>query len=223
MNSRKRLRAPCWNRAGRAKRDRALRTRFARGRFGSPALLWRALFSLAIVGFAALPAMAQADAADTPVGTAFRWLNFLLVFGALAYVLAKFGRPYFRKHAKVISGSIREALEERAAAERELAQATERLSGLELEIQELRRASARETAAEAERIRALARSEVTKVGQAGAAEIAAAERAARQELRVIASRLAIERAAVLVRARLNPASEAALFNSFVNGLAGSAR
>ncbi len=198
-------------------------TRFARGRFGSPALLWRALLSCAIVGLTAVPALAQADAADTPVGTAFRWLNFVLVFGGLAYVLAKYGGPYFREQAKVISGSIREAVADRAAAERELALATERLSGLELEIQELRRSSARETAAEAERIRALARSEVAKVGQAGAAEVAAAERAARQELRVVAARQATERAAEMIRARLNPAAEAALFNSFVNQLAGSER
>jgi len=201
----------------------ARRTRFARGGFGSPALFWRALFSLALVGLTELPARAQADAADTPVGTAFRWLNFALVFGALAYVLAKYGGPYFREQAKVISGSIREAVADRAAAERELAQATERLSGLELEIQELRRSSARETAAEAERIRALAQSEVAKVGQAGAAEITAAERAARQELRAIAARLATERAAGLIRARLNPAAESALFDSFVNQLAGNGR
>lgn len=38
---------------------------------------------------------AAPDPADTATGTIFRWLNFLLVMGGIAYLIGKFGAPYF--------------------------------------------------------------------------------------------------------------------------------
>jgi F-type H+-transporting ATPase subunit b len=175
----------------------------------------------ALVGWAALPALAQEgspDASTTPVGILFRWLNFILVIGALAYLIVKFGGPYFRGNAESIARSIAEAAERRAAAERELQAATEKLAGVAREIQEEHRAAERESAADQERIRALAKTEAERIGQAARAEINAAERAGAQELRAIGAKLATDRAAVLIRTRMNAAAESALFNSFVGEL-----
>jgi hypothetical protein len=64
------------------------------------------LMGSALAGWAALPALAQEgspDASTTPVGVLFRWLNFILVIGALAYLIIKFGAPYFRGHAESIA------------------------------------------------------------------------------------------------------------------------
>ena len=169
-----------------------------------------------------LPALAQENGPDVtamPVGTVFRWLNFLLVFGALAYLIAKFGGPYFRSRAHGIAKAIEEAQYARAAAERELREAEEKLASIDAEVQQEWRAAERESAADKERIRALTTSEIEKIGQAARAEIAAAERAGTQELRVIAARLATERAATLIRQRMNAAEEAALFDTFVEELA----
>jgi F-type H+-transporting ATPase subunit b len=168
-----------------------------------------------------LPALAQegtADAANTPIGTVFRWLNFLLVFGALAYVIVKYGAPYFRSRAQSIAKSIEEAAQNRAAAERELRETLQKLSSVDREIEEERRAGQRESAADRERIRELTKSEVEKIHQAARAEIAASERAGAQEIRAIAAKLATERAAVLIREQMNTAAEAALFGSFVGEL-----
>ena len=189
--------------------------------------LWLFLSAcLAAILLAGMPLAAAEESApspaDTPVGLVFRWLNFALVFGGLAYVIGKFGAPYFRGQARAIAGAIQQASEARAAAQRELRDAAQRLAVLDLEVQDLRRTAVRESAAEAERIRDRARVEAGKIAQAGQAEIAAAERAARQELRSMAARLATERAAAMVRAQMTTAAEAALFRSFVGELRRSA-
>ena len=179
------------------------------------------IIGFALFGAASLPALAQegsSDVSNMPIGTVFRWLNFLLVFGALAYLIVKYGAPYFRAHAESIAQSIAEAAQTRAAAERELQEWSQKLSSVERKIEEERRTAQRESAADRERIRALAKSDVEKLQQAARAEIAAAERAGAQELRAIAARLATDRAGAIVREQMNAAAEAALFGSFVGEL-----
>jgi F0F1-type ATP synthase membrane subunit b/b' len=173
---------------------------------------------MALFGVVSVPVLAQEsspDPASMPIGTVFRWLNFLLVFGAFAYAIGKFGGPYFRGRAQAIAKAIGEAQQTRAAAERELREASEKLAGVEREIEQERQTAKRESAADQERIRALTRSELEKISQAGRAEIAAAERAGSQELRAMAAKLATERAAGLIREQIDAAADAALFDSFV--------
>jgi F-type H+-transporting ATPase subunit b len=167
------------------------------------------------------PALAQEEkpnAADTTTGYIFRWIDFALVVGAFAWVIGKFGGPYFKTTARAISDAIHGAAAGRSAAERDLAEASRKLESIGVEIQELRRAGSRDSAAEAERLRALAKSEAEKIARAAVAEIEAAERVARQQLRAIAARVATERAEALLKQRMNDASERALFGKFVGEL-----
>ena len=150
--------------------------------------------------------------------TAFRWLNFLLVFGAIAYAIVKVGAPYFRARAGEISKSIDEASQSRAAAEREFQESVQKVATVETRIEEERRTAVRESAADRERIKALTLTDIEKIRQAARAEIAAAERAGAQELRAIAARLATERAAALIREQMNDGAEEALFDAFVGEL-----
>ncbi len=190
----------------------------------APRTQWRQIGTSMVVGlmvlaWTALPALAQEqsapDPADSLTGTIFRWLNFALVMGVIIYLIRKLGAPYFRQNAQSISQSIRRAAEERAAAERELNEVSQKLAKIDLEIQDMRRTAANESAELAERIRALARKEVERVAQAARAEIVASERAAAMELRAAAARLATEHAAALIRARMNAVAEAGLFRSFI--------
>jgi F-type H+-transporting ATPase subunit b len=179
-----------------------------------------------LVFVAATPLLAaeesSPDATETPVGLVFRWLNFVLVFGALGYLVGKFGGPYFRARAQAIAQAIAAAGETRAQAEREAQQAAEKLASVQTEIEEMRRAAVRDSAAEKERIRALAEREASKIADAARAEIEAAERAGRQELRAIGARLATERAARIVREQMSGAASAALFQAFLGELERSA-
>jgi F0F1-type ATP synthase membrane subunit b/b' len=156
--------------------------------------------------------------AESPIGFVFRWLNLALVLGAIVWAVRKFGAPYFRASAKAIQESIHGAAAGRAAAEQELAEAAGQLTGLDAEVRELRQAASRESQHEADRLRLLTKSEAEKIARAAAAEIEAAERAARQQLREMAARLAADRAAALVRQRMNPAAEQALFGGFLGQL-----
>jgi F-type H+-transporting ATPase subunit b len=178
----------------------------------------RRLLCLLVLASIAVPALAQEEApgpADSPTGFVFRWLNLALILGAFGWVIVKFGGPFFRGVARSIQESIHGAAAGRAAAEQELAEATRQLASLDAEVQEMRRQASQESASETERLRTLARSEAEKITKAGTAEIAAAERAARLQLRALAARAATERAAALVRERMNDQSERKLFDGFV--------
>jgi F-type H+-transporting ATPase subunit b len=163
----------------------------------------------------------EQNPAEEPIGMVFRWLNFLLVFGAASYLIAKHAPAWGRRRADAIAASIAEAATAKAQAEQELREAEDRLNRLDQEVAELRAASQRESAAEAERIRAHTREEIKKIERAAQAEIEAAERAARMELKGMAARLAVERADALIRSQINPATQAALFRSFLADLARS--
>jgi F-type H+-transporting ATPase subunit b len=183
------------------------------------------LFALAFFLLAtAAPAFAQEEGspADTTIGWVFRWLNFVLVFGGIAYLLAKVGRPLFHNRAEAVANAIAEATRLREEAEARLREAEAKLAGLEREIAALRAEARREGAAEADRIRALARYEAEKIARAAQLEIQVAERAVRMELKAAGARLAIDRAESLLRGEITPQAESALFRGFVRDLERSA-
>lgn len=180
-----------------------------------------AFVSCIFVAAPLLAAEGNESAADTTIGWVFRWLNFALVFGGGGYILAKYAPPFFRRRADVIAAAINEAARVKAEAEQRRREAEAKLANLEKGIAEMRASARRDADAEAERIRALAGEEAKKIDLAADAEIQAAERAARMELKTIGGRLAIERAEALLREEMTPKTEAALFRNFIAELEGS--
>jgi F0F1-type ATP synthase membrane subunit b/b' len=71
---------------------------------------------------------------------------------------------------------------------------------------------------ESEHLRTGTETEVTRIETAATAEVNAARRAARIELREVAARLAAARAAEIVGQQITPAQRAALVQKFVDGL-----
>jgi F0F1-type ATP synthase membrane subunit b/b' len=182
----------------------------------------RALACAAVfLALAASPALAQegeASPADSPVGWVFRWLNFALVFGGIAYATWKWGAPYFRQQAEEISRKIAEGARAREAAERQRREIQAKLAGLEDEINRLREEGKRDAAAEAQRLRDMERAEAERIERAARAEIEAAQREGRMELKVLGARLAVELAEALLRQSLTPKAEESLFDGFVTEL-----
>lgn len=179
------------------------------------------LFNFLLLAAPALAQEGEGSPADSPTGWVFRWLNFAIVFGAIGYAMVKYAAPVFRRHADEISRQIAEGARAREAAERQRKEIEAKLAGLEAEVAEMRAEAKRDSEAEAQRLRALAREDAHKIELAAQAEIAAAERAARFELKALAARQAVERAEALLREELTPKAEAALFSAFVQELAGS--
>ena len=150
----------------------------------------------------------------------FKWINFAIVAGVLAWVFLKVTPPFFQKNAEAITASISKATAAKAEAERLLREAEEKLRRLEHEVAQLREAAKREASAEAERIRALAQSDMEKIGAAAKAEIEAAERAARLKLKAIAAKLAVDGAESLLAKQLTPQVQESLVTGFVKSLEG---
>jgi F-type H+-transporting ATPase subunit b len=148
----------------------------------------------------------------------FKWINFAIVAGLLAWVFLKLTPPFFRKNAETISSSISKATAAKAEAERQLREAEEKLARLEQEVAQLRATAQKESAAEAERLRAITHSDIEKVGAAAKAEMEAAERAARLELKAIAANLAVDGAESLLAKQLTPQAQETLVAAFVKSL-----
>ena len=172
---------------------------------------------LALVAIPTLAAEASTSPTDSPAGQFFHWLNAAIVIAFIVYGLRK-AAPYFRARADEISRKIAEGARAREAAEQQRRDAQAKLAGIDKEVAELRVEVKHASETEAERIRALAKTDAEAIERAAQAEIGAAERAARIELRALAARMAVERAESVLRQRLTPAAEAALFDSFVAGL-----
>lgn len=175
---------------------------------------------------AAIPLLAQENAAPpeatSTVGWIFRWVNFAIVFGAIAYYAVKKGGPYFRRNADSIAEKVAEGARAREAAEQRKRDVEAKLARLGQEIEQMRESAKRDSEAELQRLRAMARDDAHRIEVAGQAEIVAAERASRLELKALAARLTVERAESLLKAELDPASDAALVRAFVGDLAGRA-
>lgn len=181
----------------------------------------RALRMTALMGsalfLAAGPALAQEGAsspADSATGWVFRWVNFAVVAALIIYGFYKAG-PYFHDHAEDIAEKIAEGTRAREAGEKLVREAEAKLAGLDTLIAQMRREARRDADAEAVRLRALAKEEAHKIEHAALVEIAAAERAARYEVKIMAARMAGERAEALLRDGMTPQSESALFQDFV--------
>ena len=150
----------------------------------------------------------------------FKWINFAIVAGALLWVCLKKAPGFFRGRAEAISSAITKAGSAKAAADAQLREAETKLANLDKEVAELRTFAEREAAAEVDRIRVATRSDLEKIAAAAKAEIGAAERAARLELKALAARLAVDGAEALLVKQLNAQAQTGLISSFVKSLEG---
>jgi F-type H+-transporting ATPase subunit b len=178
--------------------------------------LFLVLFCCAVTAHAA----EEGAAANERATEIFKWINFAIVAGAILWVFGKVLPSKFRGNAEKISSAITEATAAKAAADRQLREAETKLANLQKEVAELRAFAGREGTGEAERLRALAQSDAQKISLAAKAEIEAAERAARLELKAIAARLAVDGAETLLAKQLTPQTQESLVSAFVKSLEG---
>jgi F-type H+-transporting ATPase subunit b len=178
------------------------------------------LFAILFVVVSVHAAEEGGSAAQERTNEIFKWINFVLVAGGLIWLFGKVLPPKFRGNADVISSAITKATAAKAEADRQLREAEQRLAHLEQEVAQLRATAQREAEAEAERIRNATQSDAQKIGIAATAEVEAAERAARLELKAIAANLAVDGAESLLAKQLTPQAQEALVSAFVKGLAG---
>ncbi len=182
-------------------------------RCSTPALI---LFCAA----AARAAEEGASPAEQSFGYIFKWIHFLIIAIATFWLFKKVLPPHIRRNADNINAAILKATAARAEAERQLKGAAAKLTTLEQEIRQFREQAQKDAAAELQRLRAMTKTDIEKVSVAAKAEIQAAERAARVELKVLAAKLAVDRAESLVAQQMTPSVQEAMINNFVQSLQG---
>jgi F-type H+-transporting ATPase subunit b len=178
------------------------------------------LFGLFFAVVGANAAEEGGNAATERATEIFKWINFAIVAGVIVWVFGKLLPPVFRKKAEAISSAITNATNAKAAADAQLREAENRLANLQKEVAELRVYAEKEAAAEVARLRAATLNDAQKIAAAAKAEIEAAERAARLELKALAANLAVDGAETLLVKQLTPKAQESLISNFVKSLEG---
>jgi F-type H+-transporting ATPase subunit b len=150
----------------------------------------------------------------------FKWINFAIVAGLIVWVFGKKLPSVFRTRTEAVSSAITSATSAKAAADAQLRDAETRLANLQKEVVELRALAEKEATAEVARLRAATQSDAQKIAAAAKAEIEAAERAARLELKALAANLAVDGAESLLAKQLTPKAQESLISNFVKSLEG---
>lgn len=172
----------------------------------------------ALLGSTAALGFAEGSEAGGGNLQGWKWANFLLLAGALGYIIGKNAGPFFAARSRAISKDISESEEIRREAEGRAAEVDRRLANLQADIAALRAESQREAQSETERLAAHAAAEIAKIQSHATHEIAAAQKAARMELRRYSGELAVELAEQKIRARMTPATQDYLVRGFVRDL-----
>jgi F-type H+-transporting ATPase subunit b len=179
--------------------------------------------ALLLLLFAAASAHAAEEggnAAAERTTEVFKWINFAIVAGFILWLCLKKAPAFFHGRASAISSAITTATAAKAAADVQLREAETKLANLQKEVAELRAFAARESAAEVERLRAATQNDAQKIAAAAKAEIEAAERTARLELKALAANLAVDGAESLLAKQLNAQAQESLISNFVKSLEG---
>jgi F-type H+-transporting ATPase subunit b len=184
--------------------------------------LQRGLPAAAILAFTAVIAFAEegGSPANQPIGLKFKWIHFVIIALGLLWLFGKLLPPIFRRNAESISAAIAKATAARAEADRQMKEAAFKMASLEKEIKEFRAIAEREAKAEAERLKNATQNDAAKIALAAKAEIEAAERAARAELKSLAAKLAVDGAEALVAQQMSPAVQETLIHNFVQSMQG---
>lgn len=173
----------------------------------------------------AVPCLAQAAAVEeghsgSSATAAFlgKAVNALILFGGLAFLLAKTVRSFLDTRSAGIERSIREAAESRADAERRLEDVRARLGRIDEELGRIRKDGEEETALSISRIQERTRQEAERLKLLTRQEIELGIRAGLRELREYAADLAIGLAEERIRKALTEDGHARLIDRSIERL-----
>ncbi len=148
----------------------------------------------------------------------WKWVNFGILAALLGWAIATHAGPFFDGRIADIQKEINEAKQVRNEAEARATAIEVRLSSLDLELAQMRTCAKSEMEAEAARIQDETKRATARAGEQAQQEIAAMSKAAENELRHEASRLALALAETKLKSRMSPANEGSLVARFVAGL-----
>ena len=145
-------------------------------------------------------------------------VNFIILFGGLAFLLTKPLRKFLEELALSIEKTMRETERARREAQERLAAIKKRLQGLEGEIQTIRKEGEEAGQKEKERILTLARQEADRLKSFAQQGIDMHVQEAIGELREYVAELAISLARAKIEKRLTPELHSHLIDESIEGL-----
>jgi F-type H+-transporting ATPase subunit b len=188
-----------------------------------------ALFGLLAVCLAglALPLVAWSQSSEPPAKEEksepphelrYKWINFIILVGALGYVLRKPAAEFFRSRSAFITKGLDEGRKALEASQARLQEVEAKLSRLEAEIASFKDSSLREMEANRARLQQAGAEEAARIVESARAQMDTALRAAKLDLKGYAARKAVALAEDLIRTRLDDSGQRRLVTQFAGTL-----
>lgn len=155
---------------------------------------------------------------ESQLSFVWKWGNFILLFGGLAYYFRKPLRGFLDLRANGIQQGLSDARRAEKDAEEKMSAIETRLAGISNEIENLRVLAIRETEKEKNRILERAEAEAEKLIEMAKLEIEGLQRSASRELRVYVAELAVGLAKQRLRNHLGPEANRRIISNFVRAL-----
>jgi F-type H+-transporting ATPase subunit b len=155
---------------------------------------------------------------SNPMAFIAKVVNFLILFGGLAYVLRKPIKQFLEGRAVEIDTTMRGAEESRHGAEKDLEQTAKRLHELSQEVEELKDKAVLEGQREKDRIIRVAQEEGARMKEAVQQEIEMISRAGIRGLKEFAVTLAAAEALERIQKRLTPEKHTRLIDDSIERL-----
>lgn len=142
-------------------------------------------------------------------------INFLILFGGLAYLLHRPILNFFEQRSTQVQKSLEEAQQSRREAEEKLSEVKIRMENLEREILRIREEASIAGRREKERIERLAQTEAERIKRLARQEMELILRSGIRELKVYAARKAIQLARERIKARMTEERHFALIDKSI--------
>jgi F-type H+-transporting ATPase subunit b len=155
---------------------------------------------------------------SNPMAFIAKVVNFLILFGGLAYVLRKPIKQFLEGRAAEIDTTMRGAEESRHGAKKDLEQTEKRLHELSQEVEELKDKAVLEGQREKDRIIRVAQEEGARMKEAVQQEIEMISRAGIRGLKEFAVTLAAAEALERIQKRLTPEKHTRLIDDSIERL-----
>ncbi|MBM3783424.1 MAG: hypothetical protein FJW30_03640 [Acidobacteria bacterium] len=173
---------------------------------------------LVLAAFSAALSAQEHGGGPAEVSIVWKWANFAILAGGLAYMIAKNAPAFFASRNAEIKASLEEGARLQREANERTAAMEARLRNLETEISELRAKAKADIVAEGERISTETASLLAKMQAHGENEIASMAKAERAKLKAYAAALAVDIAEEKLRGQLTVPTDAGLIRGFLKGL-----
>ena len=155
---------------------------------------------------------------EPPHELLYHTLNFIILVGALGYVLRKPLAGFLSSRSASIQKALDEGRKALEASQAQLQAVEEKLRGLEAEIAAFKESAAREMEAERQRLQQTIAEEAARILESARAQTNTAVRGAKLDLKNYTAEKAVALAEELIRTRLDEAGRRRLVTQFMASL-----